>query len=224
MDNLNEMQILAEVFALEDEFLEMSKRLNAARRGLSITNKIKNREERRVHKSRIMSNLNAMRRQIEQMIVDLTNTFGEPVKEGSEDLVEGAYEEGVRDGKNNRSNPRASGIYGPTVGDYTRGFNDGKKIAEKEQKERIDTHTNKLAPYLKMSVDMLQTKKAEIEKRRNQIGNTAQELRGDDYSPRRLTPEQKLVSDKAKAEYASLTGELHIIDDALRHLRKNETV
>lgn len=73
-------------------------------------------------------------------------------------MNEGAYEDGVSDGKQGRTNPRASSIYGPNTGDYQRGVSDGEKQAKVDREKRNSEREEELAPYKKLS------KEAAIEK------------------------------------------------------------
>lgn len=70
-------------------------------------------------------------------------------------MNEGAYEDGVADGKRGYRNPRASSIYGPGSGDYSRGLADGQKQAEKDREERRKQRKAEEAPYEKMSAEEL---------------------------------------------------------------------
>ena len=66
-------------------------------------------------------------------------------------MNEGAYEDGVSDGKQGRTNPRASSIYGPNTGDYQRGVSDGEKQAKVDRETRNSEREQELSPYKKLS-------------------------------------------------------------------------
>ena len=53
---------------LDDQMHELSKRREAARKGIGITNRMKASPERTKHRSRVMSNLNVIRAQLNRVI------------------------------------------------------------------------------------------------------------------------------------------------------------
>ena len=54
----------------------------------------------------------------------------------SKTVKEGAYQDGISDGKRGQANPRASSIYGPDSGEYARGYREGQKLGQQEKEQR----------------------------------------------------------------------------------------
>ena len=93
-------------------------------------------------------------------------------------VKEGAYEDGVRDGIRGEANPRASSIYGPESGEYSRGYEDGLVKGKDQAQANIDSYNAKLAPYKEIPTDELKQMLRDIRKRSDEIQAIYDKYRG----------------------------------------------
>jgi len=84
-------------------------------------------------------------------------------------VKEGAYEDGVNDGIRGEANPRASSIYGPESGEYSRGYKDGLVKGKEQQQANVSAYQAKLAPYKEIPTDKLKQMLRDIRKRSDEI-------------------------------------------------------
>ena len=111
----------------------------------------------------------------------------------NEIINEGAYEQGLSDGKRGRVDPRASSKYGPQAGDYHAGYFAGEKQAKADNEKKQSAHVKAQEPFQAMSDEDLQARMTEIEARREDIRN------------------QRTYSAEDKAEYSALATEYQMI-------------
>lgn len=91
----------------------------------------------------------------------------------NESVNEGAYEDGLAAGRSGRSNPRASSIYGPETGEYSRGVADGEKAEKADRAQRNQAYADEKAPVEAMSDDELGNHVADILQRMDHIRDIA---------------------------------------------------
>jgi hypothetical protein len=97
-------------------------------------------------------------------------------------INEGAYEDGVNDGKRGHANPRASSIYGPESNEYQRGYNAGLKQGEVEKQERVNQYKQEIAQYDDVPTDELKQMLRDIQKRIHERQDIYDRLRGSSLS------------------------------------------
>ena len=97
-------------------------------------------------------------------------------------ITEGAYDDGVNDGIRGEPNRRASSIYGPSTGEYDRGYAVGLKKGEEQRQARIAQARADEAPYEKMSTEELEQMLADIQQRTTARQQIYTKLRGSSYS------------------------------------------
>lgn len=97
-------------------------------------------------------------------------------------INEGAYEDGVNDGKRGQANPRASSIYGPESNEYQRGYNAGLKQGEVEKQERVNQYKQEIAQYDDVSTDELKQMLRAVQKRMHERQAIYDRLRGSSLS------------------------------------------
>ena len=128
---------------------------------------------------------------------DICNVCGQTpcncthVTESKQGVAEGAYEDGVSDGKRGEPNRRASSIYGPESNEYQRGYNDGLKLGDKEKQERIAQYQATLAPYQNVSTDELEQMLNVLKQRSDERQRIYDKLRGSSHSfdPKKHLPQ-----------------------------------
>ena len=136
------------------------------------------------------------------------------VPESQENVKEGAYEDGVSDGIRGEPNRRASSIYGPSTGEYDRGYQVGLQKGKEQQQARLAQVQQDSAPYEKMSDEELIQLRKDIQQRSTERQKIYSKLRGADFS---FNPKRHLPANDAelKAQHAKDNKAWHIINQVL---------
>ena len=136
----------------------------------------------------------------------------------NEIFTESAYNDGVRDGRRGRVDPRASSKYGPQAGDYQAGYSAGEKQAKADGEKKQADYDKKRAPFQAMTDDELVQRRDQVLARRREIEQDVK---------RRSMPGGATANSPAeiKAEYKQLASEFQMIALELqsRDLPVNET-
>lgn len=137
------------------------------------------------------------------------------VPESQENVKEGAYEDGVSDGIRGTPNRRASSIYGPSTGEYDRGYQVGLQKGKEQQQARLAQAQQDSAPYEKMSDEELIQLRKDIQQRSTERQKIYSKLRGADFS---FDPKRHLPANDAelKAQHAKDNKAWHIINQVLQ--------
>ena len=132
----------------------------------------------------------------------------------SKTVKEGAYEDGVSDGMRGQVNRRASSIYGPSAGEYDKGYAVGVQKGKEQQQARVSQAQQDSQPYEQMSDEELIQLRKDIQQRTQERQKIYSKLRGSDYSfdPKRHTPPN---DSELKAQGAADNKAWHIINQVL---------